>query len=194
MFRFFAVFFGVLISFGLIFSAVVLYVGPAAPPPLPQLYPAPAIEMTDARRETFSSDSLKGKVWIARVFFTSCPTVCPIMTDNLTKVMAAYTDEPDLHIVSLSVDPETDTPERLRDYAQMYKADLDQWHFLTGPIEQVNEVSFSGLKLGSADQPTHHSDRLVLIDRGETIRGYYHGTEDAEVAELIADIERLLKE
>lgn len=194
MARFFAAFLGAFLIFGVLFSALVLYIGPAQEEALPELYPAPEITLTDARGESFSSDTLAGKVWVVDLFFTSCATMCPIMTDNLTKVMAPFADNPDVHFVSISVDPETDTPERMTEYAGMYEADLDRWHFLTGPVETVGELSVKGLKLGSMDDPTQHSDRYVLVDRHGMIRAYYRGTEAESVADLTRDIERLLKE
>lgn len=194
MLRFVLMFLGLLVAAGIIFSAVALYIGPAQVAPLPVLYAAPDISLTDARGNAFSSASLAGKVWVADLFFTSCPTMCPTMTDHLSQVMAAYGDESDLHIVSISVDPDTDTPERLREYAAFYKADLDRWHFLRGPIEEVAALSVDGLKLGVMEDMTQHSERFVLVDRKGMIRGYYHGMEAGTVPVLVEDIERLLKE
>ena len=99
-----------------------------------------------------------------------------------------------VQFVSISVDPKTDTPERLAAYAEKHGADTSRWHFLTAPREEVDRVGTEGFKLGSAGAPIFHSTRFALVDGRGWIRGYYDGMVGEEVSALHAAIEVLLKE
>lgn len=157
---------------------------------------APAFEMTDQTGESFSSESLKGKVWVVEFFFTRCTGVCPVMNRNMATVFNALKGWEDFAIVSISVDPENDTPETLAAYGKRFGADATKWHFLNGPKEEVLRLSRQGFLLGTSEVAEEfvHSNRFVLVDRGGGIRGYYVGTDEADVHQLIADALSLLRE
>jgi len=163
-------------------------------PSLPVLYPAPAFELTSATGKPFDSASLAGKVWVVDFFFTSCAGVCPQMQTSMMEIAAEFADDPRVEFVSITVDPDTDTPERMAEYSKRYNADLERWHYLTGPMETIEQAAYAGFKLGSVDEPIFHSDRFVLVDPDGQIRGYYKGTEAEPVVNLKANIATLLEE
>jgi protein SCO1 len=159
---------------------------------LPILGEAPSFELTDQGGAVFSTASLEGRLWVVDFMFTSCPGICPIMTANMARLQREHASAPDLHFVSITVDPEHDTPEVLAEFAEQYGADTTRWHFLTGDLAVIQDLSYGGFKLGSVDVPSMHSGRFVLVDRGGQIRGYYDGTDDAEIDALSQDLALLL--
>ena len=163
-------------------------------PPLPKLYPVPDFTLTDTRGDAFGLRDLKGQVWIADFIFTSCAGVCPIMSTNMAEIQQIFADEPRVQFVSISVDPETDTPEKLAEYAARFNSDAARWHLLTGEVETIHALATEGFKLGSLDNPLNHSDRFVLVDKSGTIRGYYTGTDGDNLFELAGDVAVLLRE
>ncbi len=161
---------------------------------LPRYGQPPPFQLVDQDARRFDSASLKGKVWIADFIFTSCPGTCP----EMTRKMAILQKElpPEIHLVSVSVDPERDTPLVLADYAKRYGADLSRWHFLTGEPQQIPRlvVGDFGLSLsseGTAEEPITHSVRFVLMDREGTIRGRYDSTEPKAFKKLIRNARTL---
>lgn len=157
---------------------------------------APTFAMTDQTGKRLASDALDGKVWAAEFFFTRCTGVCPVMNRNMAKVFEALKEWEDFAIVSFSVDPQNDTPQVLAEYAEQYGADATKWYFLNGPKEEVVRLSREGFLLGTSEVAEEfvHSNRFVLVGRDGEIRGYYVGTDEAEVHQLIADALRLLRE
>ena len=159
---------------------------------LPVYYGVPAFSLTDSRGQRFSREDVEGKVWVAEFFFTSCPGICPVMMTQMARLAEAYEDEPGVQFVGFSVDPETDTPERMAAYLDRFGGDPERWHLLTGPLETIQMLSEDGFKLSSLDSPAQHSGRFVLVDKNGRIRGFYDGTDPAEVDVLRGDIARLL--
>lgn len=169
------------------------------PEPLPVMGTMDApFKLTNQWGETITHEQLKGKVWVAYFFFTTCPSVCPIMNRNAIAVQRAYADNPDVILVGFSVDPEHDTVEVLKKWSERHEAIKGKWHFLTGDRKTIYELSRQTFKLGvepgDKDHPIVHSDRLVLIDRQGRIRGYYSGMNPEAVQQLIHDIARVLNE
>jgi protein SCO1/2 len=154
---------------------------------------APSFALVNQAGEPFSSQSLTGKIYVADFFFTSCAGPCPVMNANMARLQRAFPDNPDLHFVSISVDPETDTPERLKAYGEKLGADFSRWNFLTGPMETIQQIAVEGFKVGSVDDPVIHSTRLILVDREGNIRGYYSGIVEEEVASLEAAIDNMIR-
>lgn len=126
--------------------------------------------------------------------FTSCAGTCPVLTKNMAELQESFADRGELHFVSVTVDPETDTPEVLERYASKYSADTSRWHFLTGSLEDIHELAVKGFKVGSVDEPIFHSNRFILVDEDGSIRGYYTGTENLEMLRLRGDIDSVLEE
>lgn len=162
--------------------------------PLPVLGEVPAFDFVDSHSKDFSSDALKGKVWVADFIFTTCAGPCPIMTENLASLHRSYLLEKDVRLVSVTVNPAYDSPKVLTEYAKKYGADTDSWHFLTGTKVAIQNLAYKGFKIGHEEDPIFHSPKMVLIDRQSRIRGYYTGTEEDEIKRLFKDISRLLKE
>jgi len=155
---------------------------------------APMFEFTDSEGKLFNTRQLSGKIWVTDFFFTTCGSICPVMTANMAKLYRSYKLEDDVAFVSVTVNPETDTPERLREYAAKFDADPAQWHFLTGDREEITRVAVNGFKVGSVDEPVFHSSYFILVDRRGRIRGYYDSLDQRNIRAVFKDIAQLLKE
>mgnify|MGYP003382344987 CR=1 FL=1 len=163
------------------------------PADLPKIHPVPAFKLTASDGTSFSPANLEGKVWIANFFFTSCKGPCPRMTEQLLRIYRGHRDRTDFAAVSITVDPETDTVQRLAEFARQMNADASIWKFLTGPKEQIVALSNEGFFLG-ADTNLQHSPVFVLIDRSGKIRGYYQSSDPEKMARLEHDLNLLLAE
>lgn len=164
------------------------------PEDMPVLYPVGDFAFTDQHNGPLNQDSVKGKVWVGYLFFSSCPAQCPIMTSNIRKLTEQYLDDERVHFVGVSVDPKRDNPEQLARYAGQYKSNNPRWHFLSGPIESVQKLAVEGFRLGSVEEPEFHSDKFVLVDANGMVRGYFTGIEDPEIPRLKAAIDKVLAE
>lgn len=172
--------------------------------PLPVIGTVSDFELIDSGGEKVQRDDLLGRVWVADFFFTSCAGICPMMSKRMAELQAGLDADEQVTLVSISVDPERDQPERLRRYAAKYEADPLRWWFLTGDKRDIYRLSQESFHLGVEDAPVDgrepgmedvlHSSRFVLLDRKSRIRGYYDGEEPNTVERLLADIRRLLKE
>ncbi len=161
-------------------------------------------------------DDLMGKVWIANFIYTHCPDTCPLQTANMARVQRDLEDIRDLRLVSITVDPERDSPPVLKEYADRYEADPNRWLFLTGEKDAIYRLAQEGFRLSLVDPgqrverrlfaPTpvfaHHGEsgkrfihtsRFVLVDREARIRGYYPGTDEEALQRLRRDV-RILSE
>jgi protein SCO1/2 len=161
---------------------------------IPVFGPAPAFVLTNSFGKAVSREDLLGRVWVVDFFFTTCPGICPVLSTNLAAAQAALPDGADVRLISITVNPDCDTPDVLNAYAARYGADADRWFFLTGPPEEIARLSREGFRLGSLEQPVFHSGRFVLVDRRARIRAYYDGTDARAVPALVRDIRRLLRE
>lgn len=161
----------------------------AAPPPVIAAVPDFTLEERHGGEVTLAG--LRGRIWIADFIFTSCAGICPEMSIRMAAVHEAVRKDPDTVCVSITVDPKTDTPEVLRAYADRYSASRDRWLFLRGPIETVHALGYDGFGMLDREDPFLHSQRFVLVDREGRIRGYYRGTEDEGVRNLLADWRRI---
>lgn len=169
-------------------------------PELPSLGVVPAFALTDQDGERLGSAELRGKVWVAAFMFTRCPTICPRITRRMRELQVEAAERKlSLMLVSFSVDPENDTPEVLRAYAQKYGVDPASWRFLTGDLEVVRKTAVDGVKMaldGKADpsKPDYgilHGTYLVLIDRELRLRGYYRTESREDTARLLDDAARV---
>jgi len=160
--------------------------------PLPTIAALKDFSLTDSNNSEFSSSKLAGKVWLANFFFTSCGGICPFMTGELRKIFQRFGEREDLHFVSITVDPLRDSPSALKEYANNFDIDVPRWHFLTGQAERINDISLKGFMIGNIDDPSFHSDRIVLIDREQKIRGYYSSADEEALKKLVRDIEAVL--
>ena len=151
-------------------------------------------ELTNQSGQLTTRNDLDGKIWVADFIFTSCESICPTMTENLSTVQDAFSNSEDVHFVSITVDPERDTPEVLTEFSEQFNVNPERWDFLTGPKEYIKELSYQGFMIGTGDEMTNHSPKFILIDRDGDIRGFYTGTELPDVERLKVDIQTLLNE
>jgi protein SCO1/2 len=154
---------------------------------LPVLYDVPPFTLTSEQGAPFSSDSLKGQVWVADFIFTHCPGPCL----RLSHQMKQLQDQTQARLVSFTVDPQRDTPAVLEQYARRYRAQSARWNFLTGPADQLNYLSRTVFKVGDIQADLVHSTRLILVDRQMRIRGFYDSADAEAMPQLIAAIAAL---
>lgn len=145
-----------------------------------------------------SQDSLDGKIYVADFFFTTCPTICPIMTKNMVDVYEAFKGNPRVKIYSHSIDPRNDSVPVLKAYSDALGVTSGTWHMVTGDKMEIFAMA-KAYMVSALEDPTApgglvHSGAFILIDPDRRIRGYYDGTKPEEVKELIADIQRLMNE
>jgi protein SCO1/2 len=138
-------------------------------------------------------DELRGKVWVADFIFTTCAGPCPVMSMHMSRLHDEFKDDERIRMVSITVNPDYDTPEVLTNYAKQYKARTDLWYFLTGSYEAIQSLVANGFKMGDTEDIVFHSTRFALVDQESRIRGYYTGTETDEMEKLIKDIVRLVQ-
>lgn len=158
---------------------------------------------TNQNGETITLDDVKGKIFVAEYFFTTCQTICPIMTEEMMRVQKRFKGNDEIKILSFTVDPEVDDVEIMSAYAKKHNAVDGQWHFLTGDKKDLYRLarnSFFVLKpaeatnLGDAGSDFIHTNNFVLVDKELRIRGYYDGTSSEEIDVLMEDIELLINE
>jgi len=166
---------------------------------LPIYGEVPPFALTERTGQEISRDSLKGKVWVASFIFTHCAGQCPLLCEKLKEVQRKFRFKEHFRLVSITMDPERDTPEVLEDYANRFQADPYKWLFLTGGKKEIDSLVQNGFRLassgddGSAPESIIHSFKVVLVDRNGRIRGYYDGLEDGSIKQLIRDTKGLIK-
>jgi protein SCO1 len=191
---------------GLGFSVclVLLVVGLVRPrqEPLQRLGRLPAFSFTRQDGQPFGLKQLEGRPWVANFIFTRCPTICPVFTRKMAGVQKQTADLDGLALVSFSVDPKYDTPERLAAYAQKHGANPARWSFLTGDYEQLKDTIVGGFKIAMGREEggdendiasIFHGSHFVLVDRSGELRGYYNSEHDDDVERLVRDAARLVK-
>jgi protein SCO1/2 len=163
----------------------------------------PPFNLLDEKGHIFTSSNLKGKIYVASFFFTRCGTICPKITGQLSRVQDTFNQDPDLKLISISVDPNFDHPEKLQAYAHKFDANEGQWTFLTGEKKVIYPLILKGFHVPLADASEYdaaiknpdetfiHSERLVLVDKQGVIRGFYVGTDKKEVDRLLVEIKVL---
>ena len=158
----------------------------------------PDIAYTDQNGETVELDDLKGKWWVADLIFTNCETVCIPMTLNMLKIQEQAAEKGlDVNFLSFSVDPEYDSPEVLREYADEYSVDLDNWTFLTGyefeTIQEIAEETFlTGVQKEANSDQVNHGTRFYLINPEGKVIKHYSGLELDALEKIIEDLDNVL--
>lgn len=169
------------------------------PSRLEKLARAPEFEFLANDGTKVSNRDLLGKIWVANFIFTRCKGPCPLITSRMAELnqQLARAKTEDVKLVSVTVDPEYDTPGVLDNYAKQIGADPDEWKFLTGPKTQVEETIRKGflqpLAEGGEDGPVH-SARFVVVDREGWIRDFPDGNDPEVVQKLLLSIGDLLRE
>ena len=176
--------------------------------------PIPDFSFINQNNEVVINDSLEGNIYIANFFFTSCPTICPVMTKNMAYVQSKLSVYPNIKFLSHTVDPANDTPERMRHYindlkGQNVNISLDNWDFVTGDKDELYKIAESYLVSAGVEDSLEpggflHSEYFVLIDKEGRIRsgidqhentvGAYDGTNDVKMKDLINDVKVLMAE
>jgi protein SCO1 len=157
-------------------------------------------EFVNQYGDTVNNESMKGQIYVADFFFTTCRTICPIMKKEMLRVYSQYGKANDFAILSHTLDPEYDTVELLHDYAQRLGVEKNtNWHFLTGDREKIYELGqdsyyVTAMEDEEAIDGIIHSGAFILVDKQQRIRGIYDGTKTNQVDVLINDIDRLMKE
>src|SRR5262249_49187608 len=163
-------------------------------PALPVLGTVPAFRLIDEHGGAFGPERLAGRVWLANFIFTRCPSICPEMTDRLVRIQKQLGDEVDL--VSVSVDPAYDTPERMRAFAEHHHALSPRWHFLTSDGSSTEDTVSRRFKIALTRDSTDamsitHGVHVVLVDRQGRLRGYYDSSDSEAMARLVNDARHL---
>ena len=149
--------------------------------------------------DTIRKEDMVGKIYVADFFFTTCPTICPVMKKEMLRVYEQFKGDPNFRILSHSIDPSHDTQAVLKDYAEKLGVpDAATWNFLTGDQEKIFEIgqtSYLTTTMADDMEPGGflHSGAFLLVDQQGRIRGVYDGTKTEQVDRLLADIPKLLK-
>jgi protein SCO1/2 len=171
--------------------------------------PAPKFELTDQNNAKISNETYKGKVYVVEFFFSTCPTICPIMNRNMVDIQNEFFGNPNFGIVSISINPEYDTSKVLQEHAQKIGVKSSNWHLLTGDKDYIYSIANKGFNLYVGENKNisagfEHSGLFALIDKQGTIRCrkdkfenpilYYDGLDKKGVKAITQDIKKLLNE
>lgn len=148
--------------------------------------------------KTITQEDYKGKIYVADFFFTTCQTICPIMTDHMYLIQKEIMNDDEVMLLSHSVTPEIDSVEQLKRYAKLKGVNDQKWNLVTGDKKQIYELarkSYLAVKTdGNGDEyDMIHTENFMLIDKKSQIRGYYDGTKPEDIERLLEDI-KVVKE
>ena len=172
--------------------------------PLPIYGQVADFSLTNQNNEPISLAKLRGQIWIADVIFTRCPLQCRRMTKRMRQLQEALPQNQPIHLISITADPQFDTPEVFKNYAQQYGADQRHWSFLTGPKSEINQFVVGSLKLVAYEKKPEerevpndlflHSTKFVLIDQQGRLRVWFDGEKDEAKEEILSAVKTLLRE
>lgn len=194
---------GMILLIGAALAGLVLFTAglramPSRERPLPVIATVPEFTLISDRDLPVSRKDLLGAPWVVDLMFTSCAGICPRMTAELSRVEKASRDVPEVRFVSISVDPDRDTPEALAAYREKMGIETDRWYFLTGTQDEIFELASSGLLLPAKEgdpsigqEDVLHSSRFVLIDGQARIRGMYDSRDPEAIQRLQTDLRRV---
>lgn len=159
----------------------------------------PDYAFVNHKNQPFTQKQMEGKIYVADFFFTTCPTICPIMKSNMLTVLERFKDNDQVGILSHTIDPEHDTPAVLGKYADDLGLKGDMWQFVTGNREKIYDIGQKHYMVSAMADPDEpggfiHSGSFVLVDKNRYVRGIYDGTSKESTAKLIEDMTLLLKE
>lgn len=176
---------------------------------LVKIGPAPKFELTNQDGKTISNKNYDGKVYVVEFFFSTCPTICPIMNKNMITIQNEFFGNPNFGIASITINPENDTAAVLKKHAEELGVKSTNWHFLTGDQKYIYEIANKGFNLYAGENKNanggfEHSGLFALIDKDGNIRCrkdqhgnpilYYDGLEAKGVKAIIEDIKILINE
>jgi protein SCO1/2 len=153
--------------------------------------------LTSQSGKPVSQKDLQNKVFVANFFFANCQGICKKMTSQMTRVQEKFKNNPDVKLVSYTVDPARDSVEALQEYASQYGADPDKWYFLTGPKKEIYDLAINSYLLPAQENNDGtvdfvHSEKFLLVDKDKHVRGIYDGTSQKDVDRLLTEIDVLL--
>jgi protein SCO1/2 len=151
----------------------------------------PHFTLIDSEGHPFDSNELKGKVWIVDFIYTNCPGPCPRMTSQMHTLSEKLKADKNIRLVSISVDPERDTPPVLNAYARRFGGPTPQWTFLTGPLSTIDLLAVNTFHIGTVRNRLNHSTRFMLVDKNGHIRAYESTFDPGGMDKLQADAEAL---
>ncbi|MBL7993791.1 SCO family protein [bacterium] len=151
-------------------------------------------EFTERNAERFGSNELSGKISIVNFFFTACEGPCPRMNAQVAELYTHFSAEADVQFISISVDPDRDSLQALRDYAIRFGVNDRRWLFLSAPLEEVKSLSENVFMLAGGDMPSLHSTKLILVDEQKNIRGYYSSDDPKDLRLLKKHISVLVED
>jgi len=178
-------------------------------PKLVTIGKVPPFEFTNQDGNLITNSFYEGKVYVVEFFFTTCPTICPKMNENMLKIQNEFYGNLDFGIASFSINPKYDTPQVLKEYAETLGATSKNWNFLTGDQEKIYELSNTGFTLYAGEDSNaqggfEHSGMFALVDKQGNIRSrldeygnpiaFYDGLDQKGVQQIKEDIKILLKE
>lgn len=159
---------------------------------LPDYQTIPPFQMTDSEGRLFDSGrQLAGKVWVADFIYTNCPGSCPLMTSQMHRMENKLQGDSDVRLVSISVDPDRDTPPVLEAFAKRFGGPTPQWFFLTGSPQTVHFLAHDVFKVGDLIKVMDHSTKFMLVDKRGHLRGYYSTFDPDGLNALLRDIDML---
>jgi protein SCO1/2 len=149
--------------------------------------------LTNQNGELISQEFYQNKIYVADFFFTTCPDICPIMTENMGYLQSELKNQPDVLLVSFSVTPNVDSVDVLRSYADLKKVDDAKWNLFTGSKKEIYELARKSFLVAKNDgdggkYDMIHTENFVLVDKESRIRGFYDGTNEDEMKKLLVDI------
>lgn len=162
---------------------------------LPKYEVVPAFTMTDSQGRAFTQAQMDGKVWVVDFIYTNCPAECPRMSSQMHKLETQVGDWHDeVKLLSVSVDPDRDTPAALDNFANRFGAPNDQWRFVTGDAQSVHLLAFQTFHVADVIGKVEHSIKFALVDKHRRIRGYYSSFDQEDMSSLLKDVDVLRRE
>ena len=159
----------------------------------------PAFSFVNQNGEVVTEETFRDKIYIADFFFTTCPTICPIMKTQMLRVYEKYEDNPDVMILSHTIDPKHDSVAVLYEFADRLGVSSEKWHFVTGDQDSIYDIGQNSYMVTARQDPDEpggylHSGAFLIVDKQRRIRGIYDGTKEDKVDQLLKDIDKLLSE
>lgn len=146
-----------------------------------------------------SNKTFEGKIYVSDFFFTTCPTICPVMKKQMLRIYEKYKENPQVGILSHSIDPRHDSVQVLREYATRLGVSGNMWQFVTGEKDKIYKIGEKSYYVTAGEDSTAaggiiHSGAFILVDKKRRVRGLYDGTKEEDVTKLLKDMDVLLNE
>ena len=169
------------------------------PVTITNIHRVPNFSFLDQDGNIVNQETVEGKTYVADFFFTTCESICPVMSKEIMKLCKVLKADSSVVFISHTVDPETDSVPRLKSYAMAHQANPRQWHFVTGSKKELYEMARTGYFVTATEgdggpDDFVHTQNFVLVDKYKQIRGYYDGTDSLEMGKMLKDIELLKAE